>query len=310
MDIIDVLFARALSGGGGGTPTLIEKTITENGTYNAADDNADGYSKVVVDVAGKPALVPWSTGTDDEIVAMVNGYYDGKLTIDEIKSVWSFGDCRSVNLSAMEAVYVGESHRAQTVELQILDFEHDTLTTAIGERTKALITVDLKDCLRDASVSDTDGSSNTENGYMNSTDTNVGGWTSCARRLWCNEVFYNSLPNYIKNNIKAVNKLTSAGNQSHTVETDSDYCFLPSQYEVFGNENPSIGVEGSRYALFTNDEKRNKLPKWNASSVSDNWWERSPHGATRTGFCRVGNIGDKLYFNSSYPFGIAPAFCI
>lgn len=39
-------------GGGGGSVTLIEKSITENGEYNASDDNADGYSKVTVDVAG------------------------------------------------------------------------------------------------------------------------------------------------------------------------------------------------------------------------------------------------------------------
>jgi hypothetical protein len=38
------------TGGGGGT--LIQKTITQNGTYNASDDNADGYSSVIVNVAG------------------------------------------------------------------------------------------------------------------------------------------------------------------------------------------------------------------------------------------------------------------
>lgn len=32
------------------SPSLIAKTITENGTYNASDDNADGYSSVVVDI--------------------------------------------------------------------------------------------------------------------------------------------------------------------------------------------------------------------------------------------------------------------
>ena len=41
----------ANEGGGGGTPaTLIEKSISANGTYNAADDSADGYSKAVVNV--------------------------------------------------------------------------------------------------------------------------------------------------------------------------------------------------------------------------------------------------------------------
>jgi len=33
-------------------PVLIEKTITENGTYDPASDNADGYSQVNVNVAG------------------------------------------------------------------------------------------------------------------------------------------------------------------------------------------------------------------------------------------------------------------
>jgi hypothetical protein len=38
--------------GGGGEAVLIQKTITANGTFAAADDNADGYSSVTVDVQG------------------------------------------------------------------------------------------------------------------------------------------------------------------------------------------------------------------------------------------------------------------
>ena len=34
------------------SPTLITKSITENGTYNASSDNADGYSSVTVNVSG------------------------------------------------------------------------------------------------------------------------------------------------------------------------------------------------------------------------------------------------------------------
>ena len=37
---------------GGSSPTLVEKEITENGTYSASNDNADGYSSVTVNVAG------------------------------------------------------------------------------------------------------------------------------------------------------------------------------------------------------------------------------------------------------------------
>ena len=38
--------------GGGSSPTLVTKTITVNGTYNASSDNADGYSSVTVNVSG------------------------------------------------------------------------------------------------------------------------------------------------------------------------------------------------------------------------------------------------------------------
>lgn len=45
------------------TATLIEKSITENGTYNATDDEADGYSSVTVDVAGGNATVVFANAT-------------------------------------------------------------------------------------------------------------------------------------------------------------------------------------------------------------------------------------------------------
>ncbi len=53
-DLHDLLIAGRLLGGSGGSPApqpaLITKNITANGTYSAADDNADGYSAVNVAV--------------------------------------------------------------------------------------------------------------------------------------------------------------------------------------------------------------------------------------------------------------------
>ena len=63
MNYFDVLFAKKQSGGGG-TPTLITKTITENGTYSASDDNADGYSQVTVAVEGFKKKSIANTPTD------------------------------------------------------------------------------------------------------------------------------------------------------------------------------------------------------------------------------------------------------
>lgn len=50
------------SGGGGGT--IVSKTITTNGTYNASDDNADGYSPVTVNIPSSSwTLIKYDTLT-------------------------------------------------------------------------------------------------------------------------------------------------------------------------------------------------------------------------------------------------------
>ena len=256
-----------------------------------------------------PNLVPWSTGTNDEIVAMVNAYYSGIITLEDIKSVWNLGDKRSVEISAMDAVYVGESHRSQTVEFEILDFDHDNLTTPRNNITKALISIDTKDCLRDAEVTDTRGYHNTENGYMNPTNTSTGSWRNCARRKWCNEIFYNSLPKYFKRMVKKVDKLTREGAGSIKLLTDSDYCFLLSLTETLGDFGPSYPVEGERYAQFKKLYSYYKLPKWNDSSaVTSEYWFRSPGDYEK--FRRVGPGNTTGSDYASTKLGIAVACCI
>lgn len=47
----------SMTPGGGGSATLIEKQIIQNGIYSAADDEADGYSKVTVDIPQNPVMV-------------------------------------------------------------------------------------------------------------------------------------------------------------------------------------------------------------------------------------------------------------
>lgn len=259
-----------------------------------------------------PTVKPFATATDAEIAEILEKYYDGTFSLQDIQNVWSVGDVRTLSLSAMAADGVGESHRAQNVDLVILDFNHDDLTTSVGGKTKSLISVQLKNCLRDASVSDTDGMNNTENGYMNSTNTNVGGWNSCARRTWCNSVFYNALPTSIKNSVKQVVKINNSGGGSASAGTSTDdYIWLPSEYEVYADTTKSGRQEGNQYSYFgLATENRYKLPRWKSTNSTCVWWLRSPNGSFSTSFGDVSVNGSSQGAPSNNMLGIAPAFCL
>ena len=57
----NVVIEKQVSSGGS---TLITKTITQNGTYDAEDDDADGYSSVTVNVSGSSKNVQTAQTTD------------------------------------------------------------------------------------------------------------------------------------------------------------------------------------------------------------------------------------------------------
>lgn len=254
-------------------------------------------------------IVTFADGTDEEIAAMVQAHYDGKINISDY---WSVGDKRSVQLSAMEATGVGESHRAQTVEFVIGDFEHDDLTTAINGHTKAAITLLQKDCLMDATSASNvnNGSADTEKGYMNSSNTNVGGWKSCARRTWCNNVYLSALPSAWQSIVKTVNKKVSVGNNSSTIETVQDKIFLAAEIEIFGSIAYSFAGEGTQYKYYKNaTANRYKNPKWVSSYVSNIYWERSPY-RNSVFFCRVADGAGASNEFASYALGLAPCLCI
>ena len=80
--------------GGGGGSTLITKTITENGTYNASSDNADGYSQVTVNVSGGGTafIDEWDFTGSTPLVGVIRGYTannpSGNVTFDSSGAVF------------------------------------------------------------------------------------------------------------------------------------------------------------------------------------------------------------------------------
>lgn len=62
-----------------GTMKFVEKTANANGTYYPADDNAQGYSKFIVDVAGETAENPYIATTEAEMKAYLAEEYVGSF---------------------------------------------------------------------------------------------------------------------------------------------------------------------------------------------------------------------------------------
>nr|WP_316621071.1 leucine-rich repeat domain-containing protein [uncultured Ruminococcus sp.] len=78
-------------------PILVSKQITENGTYTAADDNADGYSEVTVAVPREITKLVDGTITeyvDDEVTAIAQNTFYKKtaLTTCIVPNVRTIGD--------------------------------------------------------------------------------------------------------------------------------------------------------------------------------------------------------------------------
>lgn len=238
-------------------------------------------------------LVSWSTGTDAEIKAMVDAYYAGDLTLEDIQSVWSIGDEREVTLSAMAATGVGESHASQTVKFVLMNWGGKALT---ADNTTCLAIVGQKNSLA-------------EQGYMNSSNINTGGWNSCARRSWCNNIYKAAIPSDFRELFKEHNNQSGTGEGSSSgTQTTVDYFALPAEIEIFGATTHSVAGEGSQFKYY--ETSADKVKTLGEGGSAGTWWERSPRSGYSGIFGGVNNVGTASYGYASYTLGLAPFGCI
>ena len=216
------------------------------------------------------------------------------VTIDAIfaNNSWKaiIAACQSGNVPDSWAV--GNS-KAMTIngtsyQIDIIGKNHDTYTAG----GTAPLTFQLHDCYG-------------ENKNMNSSNTNSGGWTSCAMRSTHLPAILALMPTEGQNGIREVNKLTSAGSQSATINTTADKLFLLSEIEIFGSVSYSKSGEGTQYDYYK--DGNSKVKKYNGSEKD--WWERSPYGSHYTGFCDVTSSGNADYINATWDLGVAFCFC-
>ena len=141
---------------------------------------------------------------------------------------------------------------------------------------------------------------------MNSSNTNSGGWTECEMRKTHLPEIMSFMPVEVQNGIKAVNKLTSAGSQSTSINNTAEKLFLLSEIEFFGMTNYSASGEGSQYDYYKAGNSHVKM----LNGSKTNHWERSPNKQNTVAFCCVGT-GTPGYngYAASNSFGVAFAFC-
>ena len=140
---------------------------------------------------------------------------------------------------------------------------------------------------------------------MNSSNTNSGGWNSCAMRSTHLPAILNLMPAEVKAAIKEVQKKTSAGNQSSGIQTTNDKLFLLSEIEIFGSTTYSFAGEGTQYAYYQAGNSKVK----SRSGRANFWWERSPFSRNSTSFCAVSSGGAVNYVSVYISSGVAFGFC-
>ncbi len=269
-------------------------TITVTVSYTENGVTKTTTTTVTVSVK----TVTWASGSDADIVAMVEAADAGLISLGDY---WAVGQERTVTLPAMAATNVGETHAAQTVTLVLLNKGGKTLTSG---KTCSFI-VGLKDSLN-------------ETGYMNSSNTNTGSWESSKRRAWCNNEFKTAM---LSTGIGAIFKqhynITAQTYNGTTNQTSTDWFALAAAKEIFGGTASSAGSATSysnltefnaltQFSYYTDSSHR--IKKINGSA--DRWWERSPSCYYSDAFCYVRSGGTADRDGASYTRGLAPFGCI
>jgi hypothetical protein len=248
-------------------------------TYNGSQK-----TKVyTLEVIGIVYVYPFVVGATLETTSWDNIAAVSKF--GQAPNYWKVGDKKNITVNGV------------TYAAQIIGFDHDTLTTADGGRTKAGITFQLVDCLKTTYS-------------MNGSNTNVNGWRGSTMRTSTMATLLNQLSSDLKSVLKFVNKVTSVGNNSSGLETTSDKLFLLSEIEVFGATRYSYAGEGKQYEYYT--AGNSTIKKVNGSAYY--WWERSPYSGDTIGFCCVGagsnGASTSNYSGASYSFGVSFGFCV
>ena len=158
------------------------------------------------------------------------------------------------------------------------------------------------------------------NHKMNSSATNVGGWTVSEMRTYVNNDIYNALPKGLKENIINTKVVSGHGSTSgETNFTSEDKMYLLSTKEVWGKEGTTNTIKYDTAEAETRQldyYKTNGVTTASYSGAiknyngSSSWWLRSAYSYGAYSFYIVGDTGDWGTTDASNANGVAVAFRI
>lgn len=235
---------------------------------------------------------------------------------------WSIGDRKAVTLNGTVGALTLSNY---TTYAFILGFDHNSGyegTNRIHFQFAKTALTDGKDV---AFVDSSYASAGTTAAFrMNTSDTNVGGWSSsymrntiCGTSLTSySNTFIGVIPSELRSVLKSVTKYTdNKGNSSTTaanVTATTDYVFLLAEYEVFGtisNANTNEASKQAQYAYYSAGNSKVKY-QHSATSSAAIWWLRSPRRSYNNYFVAVSAGGGVSYRYAANSIGFAPGFCV
>ena len=173
--------------------------------------------------------------------------------------------------------------------IDIIGKNHDDYADGSG---KAPLTFQLHDCYKIAKA-------------MHSTASNVRGWTQCSMRVEHLPTILKQMPADVQSGIREVNKISSSGGKSPSLETTKDNLFLLSEVEVFGSSSTSLSGEGTQYDYY----KAGNSTVKNFNGSAYDWWERSSSAGSSRYYCNVKSTGSPVNSSANVIRGVAFGFC-
>ena len=276
---------------------------------------------------------------DEIIVEFVSGSTATTLTLDNVNAIYNFNSVNLMSFVELSAKYsvsmskwVVNSHETISISPILENNSWATIKAAfkagvasqywsVGDEKTVSLSDGYTYKVRIADMTANRYKYSNDSGYsnnvfefveclpttyqMNSTATNVGGFTSCEFRTTLNTTIFNSLPTDLREVIAEVRIASSMGNASTSgVSYSYNLLFLEAEYELTGVKSMSIGAEeGSPqfgyWELHNSNADRIKT-KINDTSATY-WWLRSTNLGVQS-FCSVdvngtvqGNAANNLY---------------